>query len=104
MRARPSKWKRNACTPHLGHWKGQPLHKWDRKKKISQNFDKVLKAKSELVYQFGIVAGPDTRVHSTPFITNYFIRPLLVPMRKTEGRRETKENPSGWDRRVQNGQ
>lgn len=34
--------------------------------KISQDFNKLLKATSEQAYQFETAAGPDTRVHGTP--------------------------------------
>lgn len=53
----------------LGIGRGSHYTSAQKKKKISQNFNKVLKAKSELVCKFGIVAGPDTRVHSTPLQT-----------------------------------
>lgn len=63
-RTRPSKWRGNACTFHLGHRRGS--HKWLYKQiEISPNFNELLKAKSEPLYHSGIAAGPDTRVHGS---------------------------------------
>lgn len=75
MRASPSKWRRNA---HTSPWalEGAATIQVDRTQKInrinqsiSQNFNKVLKARSELVYQYEIAAGPDAREHNTPLQT-----------------------------------